>query len=133
MRTTWLILVAALGCKSKEPAKQAPAPKPGTPQVAAPADAAMPALAAVDAFSLGIDADVYASETTRLVDEAFGGKSPALPQLSGDGEVAAVDLSESIGLSDATTFEVGFLGKKLDRVVVLDANVASTIAAGKDP
>ena len=138
--TTVIGLGLALGlggaaCKSKEPAQQGAGVRQATP-----GSAATPALPAGDAAvavvadaGLGIDADVYASETTRLVEEAFGGKLPALPLLSADGEMAAVDLSESIGLSDASTYEIGFLGKKLDRVLLLDRKTAATIAEGKDP
>jgi hypothetical protein len=128
MRAWWIVL-ALVACKSKDaPKQEAPAKKDAASAMAADASAQV---AASDAAAA--DAEEGTPETQRLVDEAFGGKTPALPLLSSDGEVAAVDLSESIGLSDSSTYEVGFLGKKLDRVAVLDRKAASAIAEGQDP
>ena len=75
------------------------------------------------------DGDPYETDNDRLVKEAFGGKAPVLPQLSRDGEVAAIDRSMPIGLSDSSTYEVGYLRRtgKVDAIAVIDHALATAM------
>jgi len=47
--------------------------------------------------------------TTAVVDQAFGGKRPAFPQLSKDGSAAIVELETPVGLSGVTTYSVAYI------------------------
>lgn len=131
-----LLLVAAFtACKGKN--KEAPKAGSGSaPAPVAIADAAT-AMAAdapeapgsgsgSNTVTASTDPDDFEGPTEKVISEAFGGKAPALPLLSKDGALAAVDLSEPIGLSDMSTYAVGFLdGKqKVERVVLLDDKAA---------
>jgi hypothetical protein len=63
--------------------------------------------------------------------EAFHGHLPALPLLSPDGEVAAIDVSEGLGLSSFHTYEVAFLAegsRARERIVVVDRALAKALA-----
>lgn len=123
-----LLLLAALpACK-----KDKDAPKAGSASVPAPvADAAAAVVADAPAGSGSASGDLdpadFEGPTEKVVKEAFGGKPPALPMLSKDGTTAAVDLGESIGLSDMSTYVVGFqdVKGKVDRVVLLDDKEAT--------
>lgn len=123
-----LLLIAALAaCK-----KDKDAPKTGSASVPAPVADAPAAVVADAPMGSGsaagnLNPADFEGPTETVVKEAFGGKPPALPMLSKDGGLAAVDLSEAIGLSDMSTYEVGFQdGKqKVDRVVLLDEKAAT--------
>ena len=62
--------------------------------------------------------------TVAVVKAAFGGNVPAFPQLSKDGNTAAVELDTQVGLTSATTYAVAFVG-------TAGAPVASTLVDGR--
>jgi hypothetical protein len=106
-----------------------PATVPATAIDARPAATERPddAMLASDALVAG---DV-ASPPADLVVEAFRGHPPALPMLSADGKLAAIDLSQGLGLSSFSSYEVGFLdptGAVRERITVVDHALAAALA-----
>ena len=80
-------------------------------------------------------ANPYETENDRVVKEAFGGTPPNTPQLSRDGDVAAVNLNAPIGLSDSSTYEIGFLRRtgKRESIAVIDRALATKMLHDFDP
>jgi hypothetical protein len=144
-------VAAVAACSSREDrfapsASVTPSPavgrSPTAAHDAAPATATVPA-AAHDAGSTatgGLDAALAGDPAAAgdpgdrpdaVVAEAFHGHPPALPMLSADGKLAAIDLSMGLGLSSYSTYEVGLLdsaGAFVERIAVVDHALATAMA-----
>jgi hypothetical protein len=109
----------------------------------AQAASAQPPVAALDATPVtmpgaamdarGAGADVPGDELPPAPEvEAFHGRLPALPMLSADGKVAAIDVSEGLGLSSFHTYEVALVeagGRVRERIAVVDQALAEALRA----
>ena len=64
--------------------------------------------------------------------DAFHGRLPALPMVSADGKLAAIDVSEGLGMSSFHTYEVAFMdagGRVRERIAVVDQALAEALMA----
>lgn len=120
--TAAVIAVAVVACNGPDPRPaQAGTPPPGTatlridaPRAAADrADKPAPGAAAAGEDDLASAPEV----------EAFHGRVPALPLVSPDGALVALDVSDGLGLSSFHTYEVAFVepgGRERERIAVVD-------------
>lgn len=135
-------VVASVACNSRDPriatppvavhssavpSDATPAPAPATVTDARPAATERP-----DDAMLAGDArvDSEASPPADPVVEAFRGHPPALPMLSPDGKLAAIDASHGFGLSSYSTYEVAFLDSTetiRERITVVDHALATAL------
>jgi hypothetical protein len=136
--TTAVIVAAVAACNARDPHAAQAARVPAVALDAAPvaippaATRGAPAAGAEDAAARvagpadGGDDLLAAPEV-----EAFHGQLPALPMLSPDGKVVAIDVSEGLGLSSFHSFEVAFVeagGRVRERIAVVDRALAAALA-----
>jgi hypothetical protein len=124
-----VMLAAAAACNGHDPrrAQAANAPPPAALD-------AMPVSHAPGAPGTGSSAIADDGEPGVPAPEldAFGGRLPALPMLSADGQIAAIDVSEGLGMSSFHTYEVAFVaagGRERERMAVVDRALAKAMMA----
>lgn len=135
--TTAVIIAAVAACNGRDPQAQA-AKVRAVALDAAPV--AIPRAAARDAHPAGVeDAAARGAGAESAVDdltapevEAFHGHVPALPMLSPDGKLVAIEVSEGLGPSSFHTYEVAFVepgGRVRERIAVVDRALAEALAS----
>lgn len=134
--TTAAVIVAAVAsCDGRVPRAAQAVKVPAVAIDAAPV--AMPVAARIDAHPTGADdatddlppAPEIAPDTAPEID-AFHGQVPALPMVSPDGKLVAIDVSEGLGLSSFHTYEVAFVepgGRVRERITVVDRALAQAL------
>jgi hypothetical protein len=141
--TTAVIIAAVAACNGRDPHAVQAARVPAVALDAAPM--AIPPAATRDAPAAGAEdaaarvdgpADGPADGSDDLPAapevEAFHGQVPALPMLSPDGKLVAIDVSEGLGLSSFHSYEVAFVeagGRVRERIAVVDRALAAALAS----
>ncbi len=135
--TAAVIVAAVAACNGRDPLPAQAAKVPAVALDTGPV--AMPAAARMDARAAGAEGDAAAQMPDDVGDlplapevDAFHGHLPALPMLSPDGKVAAIDVSEGLGPSSFHTYEVALVepgGRVRERIAVVDRALAEALAS----
>src|SRR4051812_38103735 len=137
--TTAVIVAAVAACNGRDPHAAQAAKVPAvaldpTPRAASPLGATSDALpaGADDAPARVAGADDGSDLPAAPEVEAFHGHLPALPMLSPDGKLVAIEVSEGLGLSSFHGYEVAFVepgGRVRERIAVVDRALAEALAS----
>ncbi|HMG24474.1 MAG TPA: hypothetical protein VK607_24225 [Kofleriaceae bacterium] len=143
-----MVAVTAAACNGRDPRGAPRAAARASPAAAVVVDArpaieARPVADAMSGGGLPAGGDPPPDDpAAEAMIEAFGGHTPVLPLLSPDGALAAIDVSEGIGLSSYASYEVAFLaatGRVREHIAVVDRALARAVmtdagrAAGAPP
>jgi hypothetical protein len=126
--TTAVIVAAVAACNGRDPHAAQAAKAPAAALDAMPV--AIPPAAASDAAPAGA-ADQGGDLPVAPEVEAFHGHLPALPLLSPDGKLVAIEVSEGLGPSSFHSYEVAFVepgGRVRERIAVVDRALAEALA-----